>query len=144
MTLADEQLGVFDSPHATAWIIVLFAVLALGMHLSHNISHLFMEGPGIVPAVERVLKPLTWFAIGEPAWDVKPLLETSVIYWLQVALLFLSFAFSIKVGQRLVLNFYDEDAPAGRILSPMVASTFIFTIVNVYLISLPMDLRHGM
>jgi polyferredoxin len=121
----------------------MFIPIALGMHLSHNLSHLFMEGPGIVPAVQRLVKPFAWLGAGEPVWEVTPLLGTPVIFWLQVALLFLSFAFSIKVGQRLVLNFYDEDAPAGRILVPMVALACLFTVVNFYLISLPMGFRHG-
>jgi polyferredoxin len=122
----------------------MFIPIALGMHLSHNVSHLFMEGPAVVPVFQRVLRPFMGSAFGEPSWDVKPLLDPSAIYWFQVVLLFLALAFSIKVGQRLVLNFCDEGAPAARALGPMVALACIFTIVNFYLISLPMGLRYGM
>lgn len=139
-----DQTGGKDLRRTFVVFSSMFIPIALGMHLSHNVSHLLMEGPGIVPAVQRVLRPFAWFAMGEPLWDVKPLFEAPVIYWLQVSLLFLAFVFSIKVGQRLVLNFYDDEGHAARVLSPMVALACLLTIVNFFLISLPMGLMHGM
>ncbi len=122
----------------------MFVPIGLAMHLSHNLSHLLIEGPGIVPVVQRFIGTFTPFSLGEPVWETTPLLEGSVIYWLQMFLLLLFFAFSIKVGERLVSNFYGDDPAGGRVLVPMVALAFLFTVLNLYLLGLPMGMRHGM
>jgi hypothetical protein len=121
----------------------MFIPIAFGMHLAHNVPHLFNEGPGIVPAVQRFFTTFTVWSLGEPVWDVAPLLDAATIYWIQVVLLFLSFAFSVKVGQRLALNGTEDGAHAGRMLGPMVALALLFTLLNVYVLSLPMGPRHG-
>ncbi|MBI3989722.1 MAG: 4Fe-4S binding protein [candidate division NC10 bacterium] len=122
----------------------MFVPIGLAMHLSHNISHLLMEGPGIVPVFQRFLNTFTPFSLGEPVWEMTPLLDGSVIYWVQMALLLLFFAFSIKVGERLVSNFYGDDPAGSRVLVPIVVLALVFTILNVYLLGLPMGMRHGM
>jgi polyferredoxin len=122
----------------------MFVPIGLAMHLSHNLSHLLIEGPGIVPVVQRFVNTFTPFFLGDPVWEVTPLLDGSAVELLQMVLLLLFFAFSIGVGQRLVSHFFPHDAPMGRVLAPMVVLALIFTVLNLYLVTLPMGMRHGM
>ena len=105
---------------------------------------LLIEGPGIVPVVQRFVNVFTPFSLGDPVWEVTSLLDGSAIHLLQMGLLLLFFALSIRVGQRLISNVYGNDAAAGRVLAPMVILALIFTVLNLYLVSLPMAMRHGM
>jgi polyferredoxin len=52
----------------------MFIPVGLSMHLAHNISHLFKEGPGIVPAIQRTLNEYAGMNLGEPDWSVTPLM----------------------------------------------------------------------
>jgi hypothetical protein len=122
----------------------MFVPIGLAMHLSHNLSHLLIEGPGIVPVVQRFVNVFTPFSLGDPVWEVTSLLDGATIHLLQMGLLLLFFAFSIRVGQQLISNFYGNDAAAGRVLAPMVVLALIFTVLNLYLVTLPMGMRHGM
>jgi hypothetical protein len=122
----------------------MFVPIGLAMHLSHNLSHLLLEGPGIVPALQRFLNTFTPWSLGEPVWRTPPILDAAVIHWLQMALLLILFAFSMKVGQQLVRKLYGDEPGANHTLVPMVVLALLFTILNVYLLSLPMGMRQGM
>jgi hypothetical protein len=122
----------------------MFAPIGLAMHLSHNLSHLLLEGPGIVPALQRFINTFTPFSSSEPVWETTPLLDAALIHALQMALLLMLFAFSMKVGQQIAVTLYGDGPGAHRALVPMVVLALLFTILNVYLLSLPMGMRQGM
>lgn len=121
----------------------MFIPIGLAMHLSHNVMHLMLEGTRIVPVIQRTALEFTPLNLGLPNWDIGPLLPPVVVYWIQMSFLILFFAFSIYVGYRLALYLYGEARVACRVLTPMVALVFLFTLANIYLLNSPMGARHG-
>lgn len=121
-----------------------FIPVGLSMHLAHNASHLFMEGPGIIPALQRTLNRYTPFAVGEPNWQVLPLVSSEVVYWLQMLFILAGLLFSVVVGYRLARDLFEQHRLAGKALIPFAVLSLLFTLTNLYLLNQPMGMRHGM
>ncbi|MDA8084922.1 MAG: 4Fe-4S binding protein [Nitrospiraceae bacterium] len=116
----------------------MFIPVGLSMHLAHNINHLFREGPGIVPAVQR----LVYNAVGggQPDWTVTPLMGAESIFWLQMAIICVMNIFSLYAGYRIALRFYGDKAV--RAFIPMAILAVFFMAVNAYILGQPMAMRH--
>ena len=122
----------------------MFLPVGLAMHLAHNVSHLFIEGPGIIPALQRALNRYTPLDAGEPNWQFIPLVSSDAIYWAQMLLILLGFIFSITVGYRLAATLFDRHEATGRAFIPLVLVSLLFTLINFYLLTQPMGMRHAM
>lgn len=122
----------------------MFIPVGLAMHLAHNVSHLFIEGPGVIPALQRAINLYTPFGGGEPNWQTSPLVSADVVYWLEMSLVLGGLLFSLVVGYRLIGGLIERRESAGRAFVPLVAVSLLFTLVNLYLLNQPMGMRHGM
>jgi hypothetical protein len=122
----------------------MFVPVGLAMHLAHNLSHLLLEGGGIVPAVQRAAALYTPLSLGEPDWQVLPLAPEPVVALLQMVFLIGFFALSLVAGHRLSLRAYPDPRTASRALVPMAALAFVFTVAGIVLLNQPMGMRHGM
>ncbi len=122
----------------------MFLPVGLAMHLAHNVSHLFIEGPGIIPALQRTLNRYTPLDAGEPNWQFIPLVSSDAIYWAQMLLILLGFIFSITVGYRLAATLFDRHEATGRAFIPFVLVSLLFTLINFYLLTQPMGMRQAM
>ena len=122
----------------------MFIPIGLSMHLAHNTGHLLNESGGIIPATQRVINKYTPFFAGAPDWSlaVKPLIDASVLYWIQMALFLIFYIFSLYAGYRLTINNYSDPHTAFKALMPMIFVSFVLIVVNVYLLNLPMAPRH--
>jgi hypothetical protein len=114
------------------------------MHLAHNLSHLLMEGGGIVPAVQRAVALYTPLSLGTPDWQGGPLAQEAVVQFLQMVVMVALFALSLVAGQRISVRVYPDARTATRALVPMVLLSLAFTIVGIVLLNQPMGMRHGM
>jgi hypothetical protein len=121
----------------------MFVPIGLAMHLAHNLSHLLMEGGGIVPVVQRAIALYTPWSLGEPEWTAIARAPDSVVALLQMTVLVLFFALALKVGHRVSLGAYADAATASRALIPFIVLAFLFTAAGVVLLNLPMGMRHG-
>ena len=122
----------------------MFIPIGLSMHLAHNTAHLLNESGGIIPALQRVINKYTPFFAGAPDWSlaVKPLIDASVLYWIQMAIFLIFYMFSLYAGYRLTINNYSDPHTAFKALMPMIFVSFVLIVVNVYLLNLPMAPRH--
>lgn len=118
----------------------MFIPVGLSMHLAHNISHLFKEGPGIVPAIQRTLNEYTGMNLGEPDWSVLPLMGDETIFWLQMVTFIVLNVFSLYAGYRIAVRYYKEKALKAFI--PMAALAVFLMIINVFVLGQPMSPRH--
>jgi len=134
----EPSLGLKDTMVHFAY---MFIPVGLSMHLAHNISHMFKEGPAIVPAVQRAVKEHIGINIGEPQWDVTPLMGAEAIFWLQMLILVMLNVFSLYAGYRIAVRHYEGKALKAFI--PMAALAVFFMIINVYILGQPMALRHS-
>jgi len=59
-------------------------------------------------------------------------------------LILLGFIFSITVGYRLAATLFDRHEATGRAFIPLVLVSLLFTLINFYLLTQPMGMRHAM
>lgn len=142
-SLAVRRLTGPESPLSLKRTSIQFAYMfipvGLSMHLAHNISHLFKEGPGIVPAAQRAL--YEYAKVGaQPDWEVAPLMGAETIFWLQMAVLVTLDIFSLYAGYRIAVKHYGERAL--RAFIPMALLAAGFMIINAFILGQPMALRH--
>jgi hypothetical protein len=122
----------------------MFVPVGLAMHLAHNLSHLLLEGGGIVPAVQRAVALYTPFSLGAPDWAAGPLLSPALIGPLQMAIVVTFYALSLVAGHRLALRTYADARVASRALVPLALLSLVFTILGIVLLNQPMGMRHAM
>jgi hypothetical protein len=122
----------------------MFVPVGLAMHLAHNLSHLLLEGGGIVPAVQRAVGVFTPLSLGEPRWPAAALAPEPVVGLLQMAVLVSFFALSLIAGHRLALRGFADPVLSNRALWPMVLLSLVFTVAGIVLLNQPMGMRHGM
>lgn len=118
----------------------MFIPVGISMHLAHNISHLFKEGPGIVPAVQRAANEYLSLDLGMPDWQITALMGAEAIYWLQMVILITLNIFSLYAGYRIAEKHYGDKAL--RAFIPMALLAVTFSILNAYILGQPMALRH--
>jgi len=133
-----------ESPLSFGQTLVRFAYMfipvGLSMHLAHNISHLFKEGPGIIPAFQRVISEYAGLGTGEVDWNITPLMGNEAIFWLQMLVLVVLNLFSLYAGYRIAVRHYGNRAL--RAFIPMAALALFFMVINVFILGQPMALRH--
>lgn len=115
--------------------------VGLSMHLAHNLNHLFLEASSIIPAIQRFAK-LNFINLGNPNFNVAPLLGSSGIFWLQMLTMFLGYVIALIAGYKISQKFYHDKRVEFRILVPMLIITIIFMVINLYVLGLPMSMRH--
>lgn len=134
-----------ESPLSFKETIIRFAYMfipvGLSMHLAHNVSHLFKEGPGIIPAIQRAAALHLGLNLGEPDWDIIPLMGAESILWLQMAIFMILNVFSLYAGYRIAVKYYGDKAM--RAFIPMAALAVFFMMLNTYILGQPMSPRHG-
>lgn len=122
----------------------MFIPIGLAMHLAHNLSHLLLEGGGIVPVVQRAVATYSWISLGEPDWHVAPLAPEPVVGLLQAVVVVGFFALTLTTGHRVAARVYADRRAASRAVVPFVILAVVFTVVGIALLQQPMGMRHGM
>jgi polyferredoxin len=117
----------------------MFIPIGLATHLSHNINHLLLEGPSIVPAFQRLIYRLSGSLL-EPDWTVVPLMGSESIFWLQMLIILIMNVFSLYAGYRISTRFYGEKSVMA--FTPMAVLAIFFMIINAYILGQPMAMRH--
>lgn len=132
----NSPLGLKDTIVRFAYI---FIPVGLSMHLAHNISHLFKEGPEIVPASQRLFGELGLGTGGE-SWNAAAVAGNETIFWLQMAIIIALNVFSLYAGYRIAARHYGDRAFKAFI--PMAALAVTFMVINVFILGQPMSPRH--
>jgi uncharacterized membrane protein len=122
----------------------MFVPVGLAIHLGHNLSHLLLEGGGIVPVVQRAAALYTPFSLGEADWRIAPMAPEPVVAVLQAAVIVGFFVLSLLAGHRLSIRAYADPRTAARAVIPFVVLSLAFTVAAIVLLQQPMGMRHGM
>ncbi|MEK6710468.1 MAG: 4Fe-4S binding protein, partial [Nitrospinota bacterium] len=120
-----------------------FVPLGLAMHLAHNLPHLFLEGPLVAPVFQKTVNLFTPWFIGAPDFKPAPWLELPVLQLLQTLILLAALLYSLYTAYRLSLAQWGAATFSPRGPWPYLALILLFTLANLYLLSLPMGGRHG-
>ncbi|RMG02694.1 MAG: 4Fe-4S binding protein [Nitrospirae bacterium] len=131
----------------TTWQLVKeyafsFIPLGIGLHLAHNLSHLFTEAPVAVPATIRFLGKAGLMDTAGINWNPLPPVGAEWIFLLQMLTIIVGFLSTIfllyKTTKRL------EIGVSGVLKTAIVMTTFAIISVSItfYMIGLPMNGRH--
>ncbi len=144
--VADRLAGAYAVGVRRTFVLFgyMFIPVGLAMHLAHNLSHLLVEGDGIVAVVQRAVVLYTPLSLGQPDWQHVPLAPEAVIALLQVVIIVGFFVLSLVAGHRLSAGAYADPRAAGRALVPMAVLSCVFTVAAIVLLNLPMGMRHAM
>ena len=144
--VADRRAGEHALGVRRTFVIFgyMFIPIGLAMHLAHNLSHLLLEGGGIVPVVQRAVATYSPISLGEPDWRLAPLAPEPVVGLLQAMVVAGFFALTLTTGHRLAVRVYADRRAASRAVVPFVILAVAFTVVSIVLLQQPMGMRHGM
>jgi ferredoxin len=134
----DSPLGLKETAVRFAY---MFIPVGLSMHLAHNVSHLFQEGPGIIPAVKRAMNEHLNAGFAAPDWGVTPLMGQESIFWVQMLIFTILNVISLYAGYRISSRFYGEKTLKAFI--PMALLALFFMALNTFILGQPMSLRHS-
>ncbi len=145
--MAQRLLAQAGKAHSVRGIVTVFGYMfipiGLSMHLAHNLHHLFDEGPGVVPVIQRTINRFTPFSAGVPAWNLPPLLSHEAVYWMQMLLFMGFYGVSLYAGARLARRHFSTAETTFRAAAPMVLVSLFLMLLNVYVLSQPMSARHS-
>ena len=111
--------------------------LALAMFLARNILFLNIWGTAIMDVIANMANPPGW-PLGSGPVEAQYLFPDSTIWWLRMAIILIGFVFSAYAGYRLSLRLQPRRREAGRLLAAIILALIAFSIVYVWILSLPL------
>ena len=115
--------------------------LGFAMWLAHYGYHFFTGALTIVPLAQSFLADMGIGILGEPRWDLAPILPSKVIDYIEVAALGLGFYTSVAVARSIAADVHADPAAARRAVVPWVILAALILGASILLMSLPMDMR---
>ncbi len=121
----------------------MFLPVALLYHLAHNVQHLLREGQKIVPLLSDPLG-WGWNLFGTAAWSPGPLASLASIQYAQVIFVLLGHAVGIYVAFYVSRRMTTARSAARLSLAPVLLLALGFSLVNLWLLAQPMQMRSAM
>lgn len=117
------------------------APTGFGMWLAHYLFHFLTGGLTLIPALQDALRRWGWPVLGEPLWQLGPLVPPDLLFPIEVAVLYLGLTGSLVVGfQRASLRF-SERRRALRAFLPWAFLCLLLVAAGVWILAQPMEMR---
>lgn len=116
--------------------------IALFYHLAHNVMHFSMEGGKIFPVFSDPFG-WGWNLFGTATMKVNILLPMSGIWWLQVLFIVIGHVWSLYISHRTAIDLYGQERSLRAEL-PMVIAMIVYSVISLYLVAQPMEMRTSM
>lgn len=120
-----------------------FLPATLFYHLAHNAMHFSAEAAALVPVLSDPFG-WGWNLFGTAHLVPKALLPASVVSMLMVALIVVGHCWSASLVRHIARDLFVDVRRRRRSRLPIVAGLLIYSIVNLWTIAQPMDLRTGL
>lgn len=114
--------------------------IALFYHLAHNLEHLLMEGPKVIPLASDPFG-WGWNLLGTLGMTIPPLVSLDVLWILQILLVLVGHVYSLWAAQRVSINIFGDRQAALRSQLPMLAGMICFSVFSLWLLKQPMEMR---
>ena len=114
--------------------------IALFYHLAHNLEHLLMEGPKVIPLASDPFG-WGWNVLGTLGMTIPPLVSLDVLWILQILLVLVGHVYSLWAAHRVSINMFDDRKAALRSQLPMLVGMICFSIFSLWLLKQPMEMR---
>ncbi len=118
-----------------------FVPIGLTMHLAHNVFHLFAEGVNIIPILSNPFG-YGWNLFGTANLNMAPLLTLENMKMIQMSLVVLGYFTAVYVGYKISLSIFSDKKSAFRSFLPILLLMITFTIINLWILDIPMLHRH--
>ncbi|HLE82292.1 MAG TPA: 4Fe-4S binding protein [Dehalococcoidia bacterium] len=140
-----RRFARLERPFRDVFIGYTYALLpvALMYHTAHNLQHFLREGQKLIPLLSDPLG-WGWDLFGTAAWNVAPLASLGSIQYAQVALVVLGHAFAVYVAYHIARRQSTIRAEATRSLAPILTIVLGFSLMNLWLLAQPMQMRSAM
>jgi polyferredoxin len=119
------------------WTGYALIPLALSMHLARNVTFLNIWGTAIFDVMANMFNP-PGFPFGTGPVETQDLLPDSTMWWIRMAIILLGFIFSAYAAYRLSLRMQPRRREAGKMLAAILIAMVAFSIVYVWILSLPL------
>lgn len=120
-----------------------FLPIALFYHLAHNVLHFSIEGGTLVPLLSDPFG-WGWNLIGTANVIPTPLLPIPAVWSLTVAFIVTGHIWSLVTGHRIALQIHPSRGMAIRSQLPMVAGMIAYSVLSLWIVSQPMQMRTGL
>jgi hypothetical protein len=120
----------------------IFIPLGVGLHFAHNIQHLLLESPIVIPATVRFLQDL---GVGESLavnWNPSPWIGLKPVFFIQMSILITSLLFTLYLLYRLLGRLKKPLSHIYKMSLAMSIYALIIVISAIYMLGLPMSGRH--
>ncbi len=114
--------------------------IALFYHLAHNSEHLLMEGQKVVALFSDPFG-IGWNLFGTAEWTLEPLINLQTLWILQVFFVMIGHVYSLWTARRSAGALFRDDRAAFRSQVPMLAAMILFSIMSLWLLKQPMEMR---
>ncbi|MBK9230721.1 MAG: FesM [Anaerolineae bacterium] len=112
-----------------------------GMWLAHYLFHFLTGGLTLIPTLQDALRRWGWPVLGEPLWQLGPVIPPDLLFPIEVAVLYLGLTGSLVVGfQRASLRFSDRRR-ALRAFLPWAFLCLLLVAAGVWILAQPMEMR---
>ena len=117
--------------------------IALFYHIAHNVEHFFMEGQKLVVLSSDPFG-YGWNLFGTAHMELTPILSLETIWYMQVALIIIGHVFGIIITHKHSYQVFETRRAALRSQIPMIALMIMFSVLSLWLVAQPMQMRTGM
>ena len=112
-----------------------------GMWLAHYMFHFLTGGLTLIPAVQNMLWRWGWPILGEPLWQLGPVVPPDFLFPLEVVLLYTGLTGSLVVGfQRAAARHADRRRALVAFL-PWALLCLLLVAAGVWILAQPMEMR---
>ncbi len=143
-TLPADAGGVAGRPltYGDYFIRYAYCVLpiALFYHLAHNLEHLLMEGQKVLALISDPFG-WGWNLFGTAGRVVPPLVSLDTLWVLQVVLVGVGHVYSLWAANRITRRLFSDRRAATRGQWPMLAGMIAFSVLSLWLLKQPMEMR---
>ncbi len=120
-----------------------FLPIALFYHFAHNSMHFFVEGGAIVPLLSDPFG-WGWNLFGTASMEPGQLLPFPVVWTMMVLFILIGHVWSLVIGHRTAMQIYPSWRAAVRSELPLLAAMVGYSILSLWIIAQPMEMRTAM
>lgn len=114
--------------------------IALFYHLAHNSEHLLIEGQRIFPLLSDPFG-YEWDLLGTAHWTLAPLVSLQTVWAIQVLLVIVGHVYSLWAARQTAGTLFSDGRSAFLSQVPMLAGMIMFSIMSMWLLKQPMEMR---
>jgi len=114
--------------------------IALFYHLAHNSEHLVTEGPRLIALASDPFG-WEWNLFGTARWEMGALVGMQTLWAIQVLLVVVGHVYSIWAARGAAGALFVDPRAALRSQLPMLAAMVAFSVMSLWLLRQPMEMR---